>query len=136
MRLESLEDHAIHPLHLPIGARVSDPISIDEPQELLACEVGPVICDDGVWHTKSVDDAQEELDGLLGVGFGDGFRLNPLGELVHHDGQVSETTRGLPERPDHIETPDRERPGEGDVLVFYRHAPPRPPRNTLEVVSL
>jgi hypothetical protein len=75
-----LEDHAIRPLHLPIGARVSDrgpidpdPISVGKLQELLACKVGPVVCDDGVWHTKSVDDVQEELDGLMGVGFGDGF---------------------------------------------------------------
>jgi hypothetical protein len=49
------------------------PVSIGELKELLACEVGTVVCDDGVWHTKLVDDVQEELDGLLGIGFGDGF---------------------------------------------------------------
>jgi hypothetical protein len=97
-RLKSLEDHAINPLQLPVGARVfdrrpvvPDTVSVGELQELLACEVGLVVYDDGVWHTKSVDDVLEELDGLLGVGFGDGFRLNPHSELVHHDEHMSET---------------------------------------------
>jgi hypothetical protein len=93
-----------------------DPIYVSELQEPLASEVGPVICDDGVGHTEPVDNVKEELDGLLGVGFGDGFHLDPLGELVHRDKQVSETTRGLLERPDHVETPDREWLGEGDGL--------------------
>jgi hypothetical protein len=122
-----LGDHVIRPLHLPISARVSDrgpvdpdPICVGELQELLPCEFGPVVCDDGVWNTKLVDDVQEELDGLLGVSFGDGFHLNPLGELVHHDKQVSETTSGLLERPDHIKPPNREWPGERDGLKRLR----------------
>jgi hypothetical protein len=122
-----LEDHTVRPLQLPIGARVSnrravdhDPVSISELHELHACEVCPIICDDGVWHTKSVDDVQEKLDGLLGIGFGDRFRLNPIGELVHRDKEVSETARGHPKRPDHVETPDHERPCEGDGLKRLR----------------
>jgi hypothetical protein len=62
-RLKSLEDHAICPLHLPVGVRVSDRrpvdpglVSIGELQELFAREVGPVVYDDGVWLTKLVDD--------------------------------------------------------------------------------
>jgi hypothetical protein len=111
VRLESLEDHSVCPLYLPIGAWVfdqcpvdPDPVCVSELQELLACEVGSVVCDHGVWYTKQIDNIMEELDGLLGVSFGDGFRLDPLGELVHRDKQVSETTRGLLEGP--LKTPD------------------------------
>jgi hypothetical protein len=121
-RLESLEDHPVRTLNLPVGAWVydqclvdPDPVSISKLQELLAYEVGPVVYDDDVGHTEPVDNVKKELDGLLGVSFGNGFHLDPLGELVHHDKQVSETTRGLLERPDHIETPDHERLGEGMV---------------------
>jgi hypothetical protein len=56
----------------------------------------------------------------LGVGFEDGFRLNPLGELVQRDEQVSETTMGLHKRPDHIETLDHEWPSEKDGLQRLR----------------
>jgi hypothetical protein len=93
-----------------------DPISVSELQEPLASEIGPIVYDDGFGHTEPVDNVKEELDGLLGVGFGDGFRLDPLGELVHRDKPMSETTRGLLERLDHVETRDRERLGEGDGL--------------------
>jgi hypothetical protein len=122
-RLESLEDHSVRPFNLPIGVWVPDrhpvdpdPVSVSELQEPLAYKVGPIVCDDGVGHSESVDNVKEELDGLLGVGFGDGFRLDPLGELVHHDKQVSETTTSPLERPDHVKAPDHERPSEGDGL--------------------
>jgi hypothetical protein len=65
-RLESLEDHSVRPFNLPIGAWVPnrhlvnlDPVSVSELQELLACEVGPVVCDDGVGHTELVDNVKE-----------------------------------------------------------------------------
>jgi hypothetical protein len=83
---EFLEDHSIRSFTLPVGVLVSDrrpvnpdPVSVNELQELLAYEVGPIVCDDGVWHTELVDNVKEELDGDLGVGFGDGFHLDPLG---------------------------------------------------------
>jgi hypothetical protein len=123
VRLESLEDHAIRPLHLPIGARVSDrcpvdpdPIPVSGIQELLAFEVGPIVCDDGVGHTESIDDVQEKLDGFLGAGLDDRFHLNPPCEFVHCDKKVGKAARGFFERPDHVETPDRKWPGEGDGL--------------------
>jgi hypothetical protein len=93
-----------------------DPVLVRELQELLACEVSPIICADSIGHTKLVDDVKEKLDSFLGAGLDDQFRLNPLGELVHRDEQAGEAARGLLERPDHVETPDRERPGEGDGL--------------------
>jgi hypothetical protein len=89
---------------------------VGELQELLACEVGPVFCDDGVGHTKPVDNVKEKLDSFLGARLNDPFCLNLLGELAHHDKQVGEASRGLRERPDHVETLDRERPGEGDSM--------------------
>ena len=42
-----------------------DPISFRELLEVVTCEVGPVVGDDGVGHAESVHDVQEELDGLL-----------------------------------------------------------------------
>jgi hypothetical protein len=48
----------------------------------------PFVYDDGVGHTKPVDSVKEELDSFRGVGFGDEFCLNPLGELLHRDKQV------------------------------------------------
>jgi hypothetical protein len=97
-----LEDHAIRPFYLPIGARVScrclfdlDPVPINEIEELLAREVGPTIRDDGVGHTKPVDDVKKKLDSFLGAGLDDRFCLNPFGELVHRNEQVGEATRSL-----------------------------------------
>jgi hypothetical protein len=91
-RLESLEDHAICSLCLPICVRVSEryPIDLDsvpvsEIQELLAREVGAVVGDDGVGHTKLEDDIKKKLDSLLGAKLDDWFCFNPFGELAHHD---------------------------------------------------
>ena len=49
--------------------------------EVMSCEIGPVVCDDGVGHPESVDNVQEELDGLLGVDCGDRLCLYPFTEL-------------------------------------------------------
>jgi hypothetical protein len=67
-----------------------------------------------------MDDVKKKLDGFLGVGLNDRFCLNPFGELVHHDEQAGEATRSLLERPDHVETPDREQLCEGDGLKRLR----------------
>jgi hypothetical protein len=123
VRLKPLEDHSVRPINLPIGVWLPDrrPVNLDlvsvsELQELLACEVGPVVYDDGAGHIEPVDNVKEELDDLLGVGFGDEFHPNPLGELVHRDKQVSETIGRPLDKPDHVKAPDHERLGEGDGL--------------------
>jgi hypothetical protein len=85
-----------------------NPVPVRKIQELLVREVGPVVCDDGVGHTKSIDDVQENFDSFLGAGLDDRFCLNPFGELVDCDKQTVEATGGFLERPDHVETPDRE----------------------------
>ena len=51
----------------------------------MTCEIGPVVCDDGVGHPESVDDVQEELDGLLGVDRGYRSCLYSFCELVDCD---------------------------------------------------
>ena len=91
MGLESLEDHAIGPLDLTISTWVSDQgpidpnaVSIIEVQELLPGEVCSVVGDDTVWNTKPIDDVKEELNRLFRADIGDGLRLYPLGEFIHH----------------------------------------------------
>jgi hypothetical protein len=56
---------------------------VAELQELSAHELGPVVGDDGVGHSKPVDDVGEERYGLLCPEIHDGAHLNPLGKLVY-----------------------------------------------------
>ena len=89
--LKSLEDHAIGMLDLTVSTWMSDrgpvdpdAISITEVQELLPGEVSSVVSDDTVRNTKMIVDVKEELDRLFRANVGDGLRLYPLGEFVHH----------------------------------------------------
>ena len=43
-----------------------------------------MVGDDTVRNTKPIDDVEEELDHLFRADIGDGLRLYPFGELVHH----------------------------------------------------
>jgi hypothetical protein len=87
-----LQDHAVGTLHLTIGLWVfhSCPIHTDvefvaKLQEFPARELGPVVGDDGVWHSKAVDDVGEERHRLLCPEIRDGAYLHPLGKLVDRD---------------------------------------------------
>ena len=62
-----------------------DPIPLCKFLEEFAHEVGSIVGDDGIWHTESINDVQEELDGLLGIDGSDRFCLYPFGELVDCD---------------------------------------------------
>jgi hypothetical protein len=93
---------------------------VTEIQELLACEVGPIVRDYGVGHTKSVDDVKKKLDRFLGAGLHNRFCLNPFGEHVHRDEQAGEAARSLLKRPNLVETLDHKRPCEGDGLKRLR----------------
>ena len=47
------------------GVRHGGPIDTDvvfivEPKELLSSELHAIVCDDGVWYSKTVDDVKEE----------------------------------------------------------------------------
>ena len=66
-RVEALQEHAVCALDLPICSGVHDggPIDPDvlfiaDPNELLADELRAVVCDDGVWYSKAMDDVKEE----------------------------------------------------------------------------
>jgi hypothetical protein len=87
--LQTLQDHAFGTLHLTIGLWVCHgrPIDADmelvvELQELSARELGPVVGDDGVGHSKLVNDVGEERYGLLRPEIRDWANLNPLGKFV------------------------------------------------------
>ena len=60
----------------------SDAISITEVLELLPGEVSPVVSDDTVRNTESVDDVKEEFDCLFRAEIGDGLGLYPFGKIV------------------------------------------------------
>jgi hypothetical protein len=65
-------------------------VVVTEFQEFFASELRAVVSDDGVRNPEAVDDIREEQYRLLGLDFGDGSGLDPLGELVHGDEQVRE----------------------------------------------
>jgi hypothetical protein len=56
-----------------------------ELQELSARELGPVVGDDGVGHSKPVNDVGEERYGVLRPEIRDWAHLNLLGKLVDGD---------------------------------------------------
>ena len=66
-RLEALYERAVCALDLPIRPRVRDgrPIDLDvlfitESNEFPVGELREVVCDDGVWYSKMMDDVEEE----------------------------------------------------------------------------
>jgi hypothetical protein len=66
----------------PINA---DVVVIIESEEFLPRELRAIVRDDGVWDSKTVDDVEEELHGLLRFYHGNQPSLYPLCELVHSD---------------------------------------------------
>ena len=72
-RLQSLQNHAVGTLDLPIRHGVShggpvhpDVVILAEVQELSAGELGVVVGDDGVRDPKAMDDVGEERHRLFG----------------------------------------------------------------------
>jgi len=66
----------------PIGP---DPVPFCKLLEVFARKVGSVVGDDGIWHTESINNVQEELDGLLGINRSYRLGLYPFSELVNYD---------------------------------------------------
>jgi hypothetical protein len=58
---------------------------VTELQEFSARELGPVVGDDGVGHSKAMDDIGEERHRLLCPEIRNGAYLYPLGKLVDRD---------------------------------------------------
>ena len=90
-----MQDHAVCALDLPVhsGVRHGGPIDADvvfivESKELLSGELRAIVCDDGVWDPKAMDDVEEEQHSLLRLDRGDRLSLYPLCKLVYGDKQV------------------------------------------------
>jgi hypothetical protein len=54
-------------------------------QEFPARELGPVVGDDGVWHSKAIDNVGEKRHRLLCLEIRNGAHLHPFGEFVDRD---------------------------------------------------
>ena len=93
-----------------------DVLFIVESNEFPAGELCAVVCDDGVWYSKTMDDVEEEQNGLLGFDRRDWPSFYPLGKLVYGDRQVSVAPRRLFEQSNQIESLNYEWPGDGDRL--------------------
>ena len=79
-------------------------------------EVRAIVRDDAVRVSISQYDILQEGHSCVPVALGDGFYLDPFGELVHHHQHVGLVTSGRLELPNHIQTPDRKGPGDRDSL--------------------
>ena len=85
-----------------------DVLFIAESNEFPASELRAVICDDGVWYSKTMDDVEEEQHGLLGFDRGDRPSFDQFRKLVYGDKQVGVTSRCPPERSNQIEPLDHD----------------------------
>ena len=63
----------------------SDVLFIVESNELLADELCDIVCDDGVWYSKTMDDVEEEQHSLFGFDCGDRSSFDPFRKLVYGD---------------------------------------------------
>ena len=93
-----------------------DVVFIVESKELLSSELCAIVCDDGVWDSKMMDDVEEEEHCLLRFDHKDWPSLYPLGNFVYGDKQVGVAPGRFFERSNQIETLDHERPCDGDHL--------------------
>ena len=74
-------------------------VFIAELKELLAGELCDIVCNDGVWYSKAMDDVKEEQHSLLGLDHGDRPSFYALCELVYGDKQVRVSSGRLLEGP-------------------------------------
>ena len=110
-------------LNLPVhpGVRDDRPVDPDvlfiiELNEFPTGELHAIVCDDGVWYSKAMDDVEEEQHGLLKLDHRDRSSFDLFCELVYGDKQVGVASRRLLERSNQIEAPDYEGPRDGDHL--------------------
>jgi hypothetical protein len=59
-------------------------------QEFPARELGPVVGDDGIGHSKAMDDVREKRHCVLCPEIRNGAHLYPLGKFVDCDQQMGE----------------------------------------------
>ena len=87
-----MKEHAVCALDLPVRPGVHDGRPIDpdvlfiiESDEFPTSELRAVVCDDGVWYSKTMDDVEEEQHSLLGFDCGYWPSFNPFCKLVYGD---------------------------------------------------
>jgi hypothetical protein len=76
---------------------------VTELQEFPARELGPVVGDDGVWHSNTMDDVSEERHCLFRPYIRNGAYFYPLGKFVDRDQQVGEAPGRLSQGPDDVQ---------------------------------
>jgi hypothetical protein len=59
--------------------------NIGKLQEFPAHELGPIVGDDGVWHSKAIYNVGEKRHRLLRPEIHNGAHLHPFGEFVDRD---------------------------------------------------
>ena len=62
-----------------------DVLFITESNEGLVGELRAVVCDDGVWYSKMMDDVEEKQHGLFEFDHGDRPSFDPFCKLVYGD---------------------------------------------------
>ena len=82
--------------------RLVDPdmLFIAKSNEFPIGELCAIVCDDGVWYSKTMDDVEEEQHGLLRFDRGDRPSFDPFRKLVYGDKYVGEAPGLLFEWPD------------------------------------
>ena len=72
--------------------------------------------DDTIWLPKPMDDVVEEFRCFLCCRLDEWLVLDPLGEFVNSDINPLESTRGILEWPNHVQSPACEWPRGGNCL--------------------
>ena len=93
-----------------------DSIFSTKPSKGSHIKVCAIICDNAVWVAIPQYDILQEGHNSMPVTFGNGFYLDPFGELVHHHQHVSHVTSGRLELPHHIQTPNHKGPSDRNSL--------------------
>jgi hypothetical protein len=98
--------HDSRPVH-------ADVVVITKFQEFSASKFEAIIGDDGVRHSKPVDDVHEKGHNLFDTEICDRACLNPLGKFIHDNQQVGVATGCLSQGPNDVQPPHGERPCDG-----------------------
>jgi hypothetical protein len=86
----------------------ADVVVVAEFQEFSAGKLGAIVGDNGVRHSKPMDDVREKGHGLFGPEVCDRACLDPLGEFVHDNQQVGVAPGRLSQGSDDVQSPHGE----------------------------
>ena len=94
--------HTISTFDLPIGPRVGygspvhpNVVIVTKTEKFLPSKLSAIVSDDAIRDAEAMDNVKEERDGLVRLDVSDRLGLYPLGEFVHRNEQVTESTRCL-----------------------------------------